>query len=358
MAGIVSRVVAIVRLKYYLMVDSTHSVVTIMKMIKNNFLSAFGALIILCFTLSCQTPKAEQETGEQITTPENMEQDDDMKIARLNAEDPSAFAAIRASFVKNNPGYDLHYFPQTTHLEGSAVPRLAFMQTGGGTATINGESSKVSVGDIINLPPDAEMKTDSLVDLLVFDIPEAPTAEIPVFIRPDWDPNITDTPGGCATETNAYRRILLTWEDKNGPYLYHALNAHRVRIMNSFTHYHPLEGGFDEFYLVQMAQPRARIITSEQVDLITQPESVEKEDVPGLLQETPLKVGDLVYLPRGVAHRGIDGVLAQVITVPGFVPGSEIGVDHHLKAICDHLSLEGADRLPYNEDAAETVVIK
>lgn len=325
--------------------------------ITNNLLTA-GAFFVLLFTFSCQTPKAEQETEDQTVQTNDMAKEDEMKIARLNAQDTSAFEAIRASFVKNNPGYDLHYYPQTKKLEKSAVPRLVFLQTGGGTAVINDESSKISVGDIINIPPGAQMETDSLVDLLAFDIPEAPSADIPVFIRPDWDPNITDTPGGCATETNAYRRILLTWEGKNGPYLYHALNAHRVRIMNSFTHYHPIDGGFDEFYLVQMALPKARIITSEKVDLITKPESVQKEDLPDLLQETPLDVGDLVYLPRGVAHRGIDGVLAQVITVPGFVPGSEIGVDHHLKAICDHLSLEGDARLPYHEEAAETVVIK
>ena len=78
------------------------------------------------------------------------------------------------------------------------------------------------------------------------------------MIRPDWDPNITDIPGGCATETNAYRRILLTWKQEVGQYLYHALNAHRVRIMDSFSHYHPVEGGFDEFYLVQMALPDAQ----------------------------------------------------------------------------------------------------
>jgi hypothetical protein len=323
-----------------------------------SFLSGACFLFLLLGT-SCQTPKAEQEADQNQATAQSTEQkDDEMKIARLNAGDTSAFASIRASFVKNNPGYDLTYHPQTRELEKSDSPRLAFLQTGGGTAIINDESSKISVGDIINIPAGAAVKVDSLVDLLVFDIPDAPPANIPVFIRPDWDPNITDTPGGCATETNAYRRILLTWEGKNGPYLYHALNAHRVRIMNSFTHYHPLEGGFDEFYLVQMALPKARIITSEKVDRIVEPESVTKTEVPELLQETGLDVGDLVYLPRGVAHRGIDGVLAQVITVPGFIPGSEIGVDHHLKAINDNLSLEGEHRLPYHEEAAETVVIK
>lgn len=320
---------------------------TRVNMSKINF--ATWVLLLSLTITACQTQeKPQQQTQEA----------DSMQIARLNNQDTKAFQAIRASFVDNNPGYDLHYYPQVTQLEASDGPRLAFLQTGGGTATINDQDSKISVGDIINLPAGAQLETDSLVDFLVFSIPETPQADIPVFIRPDWDPNITDTPGGCATETNAYRRILLTWEGRNGPYLYHALNAHRVRIMNSFTHYHPVEGGFDEFYLVQMAQPKAKIITSEKVELITNPESVKKEDVQGLLQTTPLEVGDLVYLPRGVAHRGLDGVLAQVITVPGFIPGSEIGIDHHLKTINDQLSLAGEQQLPYHEEAAETVVVK
>src|SRR5690606_3808890 len=138
---------------------------------------------------------------------------------------------------------------------------------------------------------------------------------IPGFIRPDWDPNITDVPGGCATETNAYRRILLTWKKDVGHYLYHALNAHRVRITDSFSHYHPKVGGFDEFYLVQMVQPEARIITSEKTEVIVQPEKVTKKQTEDLLREDALSVGDLVYLPRGVVHRGVGGVLAQVITV-------------------------------------------
>ena len=71
-----------------------------------------------------------------------------------------------------------------------------------------------------------------------------------------------------------------------------------------------------------------------------------------------LKVGDLVYIPRGIMHRGIGGVLAQVITVSGFVPGSEIGVDHYLKTINDQLQLTGENALPYNESASSSAIIK
>lgn len=311
---------------------------------------------IFCLALSvlitaCQSKNAPTETPQAPMQAS-------MQIAHLGKGDTEGFKAIQTSFNERNPGYELHYFPQTQEVAPEKRPRLAFLQTGGGTAVLGTESSKVSVGDILYLPPETTLTVDSVLDLLVFVIPEALPDDIPLFIRPDWDPNITDAPGGCATETNAYRRILLTWEGKNGKYLYHALNAHRVRIANSFTHYHPKQGGFDEFYLVQMARPKARIITSEKVDRITKPNTVKEEEVPGLLQETSLEVGDLVYLPRGVAHRGIDSVLAQVITVPGFIPGSEIGLDHHLKAINDELSLEGEHALPYHEEAAKTVVIK
>src|SRR5690606_10357978 len=105
--------------------------------------------------------------------------------------------------------------------------------------------SEFSIGDIIYLDKGETLTSAVHIDALVFDVPDPLPDEIPQFIRPDWDPNITDVPGGCATETNAYRRILLTWEDEVGTYLYHALNAHRVRIMDSFTHYHPEQGGFD-----------------------------------------------------------------------------------------------------------------
>ena len=69
-------------------------------------------------------------------------------------------------------------------------------------------------------------------------------------------------------------------------------------------------------------------------------------------------MGDLVYLPRGVMHRGLGGVLAQVITVAGFRPGAEIGVDHHLRAINERLGLAQGEALPYHAAAAVRAVVK
>ncbi len=284
---------------------------------------------------------------------------DNMMIAHLNGKDPLALTAIQEAFARRNPGYSLQYQPSLTSLPAEAFHRILFVQEGWPEVRLsNGQSAKSTVGDIIVLAAGESLEADSLMSVLSFQVPTLPDETVPSVIRPDWDPNITDIPGGCATDSNAYRRILLTWKQEVGQYLYHDLNAHRVRIMNSFSHYHPVEGGFDEFYLVQMALPDARILTSERVDKITHPASVKTEDLDGMIQSTSLAVGDLVYLPRGVMHRGLGGVLAQVITVPGFIPGAEIGVDHHLKAINDRLSLSGENRLPFNAEAADKPVIK
>ncbi len=290
--------------------------------------------------------------------PENQDQAQ-VRVVHLSEGDTSGLSEMRAIFKERNPGYDMHYYSGVTRLSGEGEVRLAFIQKGEGLAQLNGQdTSSFSVGDIVHLENDDYITADKSFDALVFKVPKPLPENIPAFVRPDWDPNITDVPGGCATETNAYRRILLTWLDKVGPYQYHALNAHRVRIMDSFTHYHPMDKGFDEFYLVQMAMPGARLYTSDKVAEIQNPESVSKNEVGGLLNEIKLNVGDLVYLPRGIAHRGYGGVLAQVITVPGFVPGSEIGLDHHLRAINERLSLEEEKALPYNKFASTHAVVK
>ena len=293
------------------------------------------------------------------TPAESVEPFTDMQIVRLGQADGKVFKKIKADFVEKNPGYDLKYLKGIEGIEGLDDYRVLFVQEGQPEIELSsGLASVVTVGDILLLNPGISMTADSALSLLEFTVPIAFPDNVPEIIRPDWDSNITDIPGGCATETNAYRRILLTWKQEVGQYLYHALNAHRVRIMDSFSHYHPLEGGFDEFYLVQMALPDARIITSKQVSTITQPGAVTSSQARGMLKSTPLEVGDLVYLPRGVMHRGIGGVLAQVITVPGFIPGSEIGVDHHLKAINQRLNLSQNEALPYHVDAANAPIIK
>lgn len=310
-------------------------------------------LLTLCI-LSCADTRQSTVKSEV----EGDENESKMMIARLGTGD-EGLPEIRSLFQKNNPGYDLSYERQIQALSAENFHRTLFIQKGGGTASLSDHtSSKVAVGDIILLKPEVTLEVDSLIDILVFKVPEAPPDSIPVVIRPDWDPNITDIPGGCATETGAYRRILLTWMGHVGHYLYRAINAHRVRITDSFTHYHPRKNGFDEFYLVQMVQPDASIITGDHVELVENPDELERNQVNGLLDKTKLAVGDLVYLPRGIIHRGIGGVLTQVITVPGFIPGAEIGVDHHIRTINERFNIPPEEALPYNEEASLEAIVK
>ena len=273
--------------------------------------------------------------------------------ANVGRSDGAEWANLVHAFEERNPGYTLNAHPHLEALGPVDHPGVLFVQGGPSEMHVRRPSggevrSEVDVGDVVLLEAGSALVSSPPVTSVVFGLPGPLPEGLPVFVRPDWDPSITDTPGGCATETGAYRRILLTWLPANGAYVSHALNAHRVRITDSFTHYHPVDGGFDEFYLVQMVQPGARLLTSEAVDSI-EAEDLTADAAGGVFTERPLAVGDLVYMPRGTIHRGLDGVLAQVIAVPGFVPGMEIGVDEHLRSINAKLGLEAREALPFHE---------
>lgn len=294
---------------------------------------------------------------------QSMAQNGRFMITNLYDGSPETLNEMLESFRDRNPGYDFEYYSSVTTIETENVNRILFLQEGEGNAaitTLSGErlQSPLTFGDMIVLRKGEQLTTDTPLGFLGFKVPDIPPAELPSFIRPDWDPNITDVPGGCATEIDAYRRILLTWRKDVGEYIFHSLNAHRVRIRDSFSHYHPEDIGFDEFYLVQMVEPGAKIIISEYVDLIREPEKISAEQAGGIIQEYELRDGDLVYIPRGVMHRGFGGVLAQVITVPGFIPGSEIGLDHLLREINENLSLDNENALPYNAEFSSEPVIR
>lgn len=286
-----------------------------------------------------------------------------MLRANLATGDTAAVRQIAAAFEASNPGHELRWRPGLRTIEADSRGRVLLVQEGetrveASKADGSVVASDLTVGDVILIGPGESAQFGSAIDVLEFTLPDAPAAVVPRVIRPDWDPRITDTPGGCATDPGAYRRVLLTWLGKNGPYTFHGLNVHRVRIDDSFTHYHPLVGGFDEFYLVQAVRPGARILTSERTADIVKPETVRREDVGELLRSTELAVSDLVYLPRGTAHRGVGGVVTQVITVPGFVPGAEIGLDHHLRAINERLGLTGDAALPLHLAGAERPIVR
>ena len=259
---------------------------------------------------------------------------------------------------QDNPG--IHWEPDVDTVGNTYHSALCFVQIGGARGTVHSSSSaldgievEVDVGDIILLDRGDWIELEQPVSVLSFWTNDSIPANLPTVIRPDHDPQITDTPGGCATEAGAYRRVCLTWESENGPYLYHALNAHRVRIRDSFTHYHPLEGGFDELYLVQDALPGSEILVCERLEELLDPSGLDAESASTLLRRIPVKTGDLVFLPRGTAHRGVGGILAQVITLPGFVPGAEIGVDDAIRAVNAEFGLA----LPHHEPGAPFVAV-
>jgi hypothetical protein len=280
-------------------------------------------------------------------------------VVVAQVESGAGIAGLRAALRRDNPGYDISVLRGTRRVRATECARTVFVQSGAGRASVTPSdrtppsASELAVGDLVCLRPHDVLEVSAPLTLVVFDTPERLPDELPAFVRPDWDPLITDTPGGCATETGAYRRILLTWLATSGAYVYHGLNAHRVRISDSFTHYHPRAGGFAELYLVQMAGPEARLLTSPHVDAI-ESRTVAAELADELFESRPLEVGDLVYIPRGTAHRGLGGALVQVITLPGFRPGAEIGLDHHLRAIAERLDV----RLPYNEAASTGPLVR
>ncbi len=268
-----------------------------------------------------------------------------------------AFLVLREAFRRGNPKADIEWFGATTRLAAAESPRVAFVQIGTGRGRVVGaepNESDFGPGDAILLRPYDELELDAKAGLLVYTLDLPLPLDLPAFLRPDVDPRIDDQAGGCATEDNAYRRLLLTWKPENGPYVYHGLNAHRVRIKDSFTHYHPVDAGFDEFYLVQRTKDGARLLTSDRRAEIEGESDVSARDAGQLLHSHALAVDELIYIPRGVVHRGVGGAVVSVITVPGFRPGAEIGVDHHLRAIGERLSIA----IPFNVDASKSAVVR
>ncbi len=319
--------------------------------------------------ISCAGGEAEAEADGSDPEPVATQPRAEVVRAHLfdeSADGQAAFARIKGHFEAANPGYAMTFLAAATEIAADASSRLVFVQTpveeepaAAEIHTASGPNpTELHVGDIAVLRPGERLTVQPAIAALVFDVPDTPGDGVPAAIRPDWDPDITDVPGGCATETGAYRRILLTWLNDNGPYTFHGLNAHRVRITDSFTHYHPLDTGFDEFYLVQMSNDEDRLLTSYHAADIESPETMTPELAGQLFDVHDVRAGDLIYLPRGVIHRGLGGVLAQVITVPGFRPGAEIGVDHHLLAINERLGLEGDDALPYNVEASTQRIVR
>ena len=283
-----------------------------------------------------------------------------MFVAALHSlhGDSEGFGRLALAFCANNPGYGIEHVRGVRELPAADGSRVVFLHGGRGKADVARASSPLTLGDVVLLHPGASLRADAPFDAVVFATPEPFAADLPTFLRPDADAAVGDQPGGCATDAAAYRRILLTWNKSAGPYTYRALNAHRVRMDDSFSHFHPRADGFDELYLVQATEPGAAVLHSSEVERILAPESVTAAEARDLIQRVPVAVGDLVYIPRGEMHRGVGGVLAHVVTVPGFVPGRELGLDHCLRAINERLGLSGETALPYHVAASASQIVR
>ena len=136
-------------------------------------------LIFLSFSMlavsACQESK-EEKMPEQINEP--------LQIAHLAEGGEDAFEAIRSSFVRNNPGYDLAYRSSIEKIEEAAYERILFVQEGDPDISLSsGQTSKTTVGDIIILDKGVSLEADSLMSVLEFKVPDAPADSIPKLIR-------------------------------------------------------------------------------------------------------------------------------------------------------------------------------
>jgi len=159
---------------------------------------------------------------------------------------------------------------------------------------------------------------------------------------------LVDTAGGCSFDFDPYRRLPLTW------YLDHPgqkddgvnfVNAHVVNIPEelSSTHFHPVRpatGGFAQTEMYLVLDPTLHGIDDKgrKPSILIFP---DLRDLGSYIQ-FDLKPGDLVYIPPGAGHRGLDAFV-NVLTVPGFKPHNEIYIDQDI-----HDRAKG--KAPYNED--------
>lgn len=302
---------------------------------------------MMAFALAASMLGVQDGSGNTIPT--------EVVVAHVSgAQRGEGVQRLQADFQARNPGYRvvMHTGAEPLQLDTHAV---TFVQSEDGTVAIDGaEPREVRLGDIVIQRPGRGYRFADQMELVSFLLPkdqELDTA-IPDLVRPDFDPKLTDRPGGCATDPGAYRRLLLTWNPERGPYVHHGFNCHRVRIDDSFSHYHPVDGGFDEFYLVQEAPEGATLLVSGRTqDLLA--DNVQQEDVAEVLERIPLKAGQLIMIPRGVTHRGYGGGVIQVLAVPGFLPGKEIPMDDAIRRVNGRFALTGSRALPVHDPAPD-----
>ena len=263
-------------------------------------------------------------------------------------------APLQRALDLHSPGYSLDWWIDGHRADGRAT--VLFVQEEDGFGGVGEASGPLTRGDVVVLGPGEALDAPLLAGLAIT-LPEGVSVEgLPSVLRPDHDRRFTDRPGGCAEEERAYRRILLTWSESVGPFVLRALNCHRVRMEDSLSHDHRPEGGFDELYLVQGVAEGGALWWGPAEPIVAE-RAATADEARALLRREEVAVGDLIHVPRGTVHRAVGGVLAHVITVPGFVPGAELGVDHHLRRLAERFDL-GAEELPYRVASSDDEVVR
>jgi hypothetical protein len=159
---------------------------------------------------------------------------------------------------------------------------------------------------------------------------------------------LADTAGGCSFDFDPFRRLPLTWyldcPGQQGDGV-NFVNSHVVNIPKelSSTHFHPLRpqiGGLPqtEIYLVLDPKSNGLETKGRKPSILLFPDLADLRRY----EQHPLRPGDLVYIPPGVGHRGLD-VFVNVLTVPGFKPHNEFYIDQDIR---DRTGGEA----PYNEN--------
>ena len=160
--------------------------------------------------------------------------------------------------------------------------------------------------------------------------------------------HLLDTAGGCNPGFDPFRRLPTTWfpnyPGESGDGL-NFFNNHIVNIPaeNSPTHFHPripIGGGMPqtEFYLVLDPAVYHLESAGEEPYIILYPDLGDLSR----FEKYHLKPGMFVYIPPGVAHRGLN-VFAMIMTIPGFKPGNELYIDRDIYE-------QAGDLAPWNEN--------
>lgn len=195
-----------------------------------------------------------------------------------------------------------------------------------------GSYEKIMIGDQMITVADEVMKVRGKFECLTVENMGLKTRCVPPVMRLRY---LKDSSGGSNFDFDAFRRLPLTWYVNLPGEMHDGVNFVNSHIVNipketSPSHFHPerpVNGGMaqDEMYLV--LDPKAYRLNTygREASLIIYP------DLRDLFrfERHKLEPGDIVYIPAGTGHRGMDAFV-NVITIPGFKPHNEYYLDKDL----------------------------